>query len=113
VLLTGGSVFIMMWIFFTKGSEIIKGKAISLKKDIELYPSPVSKIDQWQKETQFNIELPIYLLEIQTQNGNIFTFKLTREDYEQLKYENMEGEKITILFNRDKKNLYVDNWYKV
>ena len=110
--ITGFSIFCIVWPLFSKGPDLIEGKVLDLKKDKELCPSPVSELDP-MPVTQFYIEIPIYVLKLKTEAKNIFYFKMTREDYEDLKHKKIMGKKIKILFSRDLTNLYLKEWYKI
>ena len=106
------ALFVTLLQLFLKGPELIEGRVLDMKKDKELCPSPVSELDPLPI-TQFYIEIPIYVLKLKTKAKNIFYFKMTREDYEDLKYKKMVGKKIKILFSRDLTNLYLKEWYKI
>ena len=106
------ALFVTLLQLFLKGPELIEGRVLDLKKDKELCPSPVSELDP-MPVTQFYIEIPIYVLKLKTEAKNIFYFKMTREDYEDLKHKKIIGKKIKILFSRDLTNLYLKEWYKI
>ena len=112
ILIIGLSIFSIVWPLLSKGLELMEGRVLDLKKDKELCPSPVSELDP-MPVTQFYIEVPIYVLKLKTEAKNIFYFKMTREDYEDLKHKKIIGKKIKILFSRDLTNLYLKEWYKI
>lgn len=103
-----GTIFALFFLFCSKAPEKISGVVLDLKKEKELIPSPVSDFDP-MPGNEFLIEMPVYLLTVRSYT-KIFSFRLTREEYEKMRTADLIGKQLEIIFSRDLFNLYLREW---